>query len=175
MPDGHQHVGLAQPGATIDEERVVGRARVLRDRAAGGDGQTIGGAHHERLEGETGIEGAGHTVGLPAASFFSTNSEIPFNVSNTPLPCSASAGKLGTLRKLSASSRSAGVRISSAGKSCLLSCLTRGIVRTATPCSRRLLWRFWRLSMFSSSWRAWLSPTNTTPSAPCSTRRRVAL
>ena len=86
VADGHQHVGLPQPGATIDEERVVGRARVLGDRAAGRDGQTIGGAHDERLEGEAGIEGARHATGLPAASFLRTNSEIPFSVSNTPVP-----------------------------------------------------------------------------------------
>src|SRR5204862_1901951 len=154
MADGHQHVGLPQPRATINEERVVGRARILRDGAAGRDGQTVGGPHDERLERESRIEGARHAAGLPVASFLRTNSETAFNVSNTPLPCSASAGKLGTLRKLSASSGSAWVRISSGGRSWLLYCMMSGIVRTSTPCSSRLLWRFCRLSMFSSSCRA---------------------
>src|SRR5690242_6458104 len=170
----HEQVGLAEPGPAVDEQRVVRRARILGHAAAGRDGEPVGRPHHEGIERVLGVERAGHAA-VPAASFLSTSSEIPFSVSNTPRPCSASAPKLGTARKLSASSRSAGERMSSRGRSCLLYCSTSGMVRMSTPCSSRLLCRFWRLSRFSSSWRAWLSPTNTTPSAPCSTRRRVAL
>src|SRR6185436_12173305 len=174
VADGHQEVRLPQARAAIDEERVVRRSRILGDGPAGGDRQAVRRTDDKGLERELRVEGTGHAV-LPAASLLSTSSEMDLRVSNTPWPWSASAGKLGTLRKLSASSSSAGVRISSRGRSRLLYCMTTGTVRMSMPCSSRLLCRFWRLSMFSSSWRAWLSPTNTTPSAPCNTRRRVAL
>src|SRR2546427_4701961 len=42
------------------------------------------------------------------------------------------------------SSKSAGERISSRGRSCLLYCSTRGMVRMSTPCSSKLLCRFCR-------------------------------
>src|SRR2546427_3493397 len=174
LADRHEEMRLAKPRAAVDEQRVVGRPGRLGDGAPGGDGEAVRRPHHEGVERVFGIERGRHAV-LPAASRFSTSSEIPFSVSNTPVPCSASAAKLGTARKLRASSRSAGERISSRGKSCLLYCMASGMARTSTPCSSRLLCRFWRLSTFSSSWRAWLSATNTTPSAPCSTSRRVAL
>src|SRR5207253_2177701 len=164
----HQQMRLAQARPAVDEQRVVRRARVLRDGPPRRDGEPVRGAHHERIERILGVEGARHAA-VPAASFLSTSSEMPLSVSKTPVPCKASALKLGTPRKLRASSRSAGERISSRGKSCLLYCSTSGIVRMSTPCSSRLLCRFCRLSRFSSSWRAWLSPTNTTPSAPWST------
>src|SRR5712691_11678360 len=174
VPDRHQEMGLAEAGAAVNEERVVRRARTLGHRAPRCDGESVRRAHHEGVEGILGVERAGHAA-VPAASFLSTSSEIPLSVSNTPLPWSASAPKLGTPRKFRASSRSAVERISSRGRSCLLYCRTRGMVRMSTPCSNRLLCRFCRLSRFSSSCRAWLSPTNTTPSAPWSTSRRVAL
>src|SRR5205807_4060708 len=174
MAHRHQEMRLAETGAAVNEERVVRRSRALGYRASRRDGEAVRRAHDEAVEGILGVQRAGHAV-VPVASFLSTSSEIPLRLSNTPLPCSASAPKLGTPRKLRASSRSAGGRINSRGRSCLLYCSTRGMVRMSTPCSSRLLCRFCRLSRFSSSWRAWLSPTNTTPSAPWSTSRRVAL
>src|SRR5205814_8198057 len=98
LADGHEQVRLPEAGAAIDEERVVRRARVLRDRTAGRDGEPVRRPDHERLEGVLGVERRGHAV-LPAASRFSTISETPFSVSNTPTPCSASALKLCTPRK----------------------------------------------------------------------------
>src|SRR5205814_3175650 len=174
MADRHQQMRLAEAGAAVNEQRVVRRARALGHRVARRDGEPVRRAYHKAVERILGVERAGHAA-VPASSFLSTSSEMLLRVSNTPLPCSASALKLGTPRKFSASSRSAGERISSSGRSCLLYCSTRGMVRMSTPCSSRLLCRFCRLSRFSSSWRAWLSPTNTTPSAPWSTSRRVAL
>src|SRR5207248_2071413 len=116
----------------------VGRTRALGHRVTRGDREPVRRAHHEGVEGVLGVERAGHAA-VPAASFLSTSSEIPLSVSNTPLPWSASALKLGTLRKFRASSRSAGERISSRGRSCLLYCSTRGMVRMSTPCSSKLL------------------------------------
>src|SRR5439155_25728768 len=153
MADRHQEMRLAEAGAAVNEQRVVRRARALGHRAPRRDGEPVCRAYHETVEGVLGVERAGHAA-VPAASCLSTSSEMPLSVSNTPLPCSASALKLGTPRKFSASSRSAGERISSRGRSCLLYCSTRGMVRMSTPCSSRLLCRFCRLSRFSSSWRA---------------------
>src|SRR5207245_8666528 len=116
LADGHEDVRLAETGAAIDEERVVCRPRVLGDRPTGRDGEPVRGPDHERLEGVLGVERRGHAV-LPAARRFSTISETPFNVSNTPTPCSASALKLATPRKLRASSRSAAEETSSGGRS----------------------------------------------------------
>src|SRR5258705_12055589 len=101
MADAHHHVALPQPRATINEERIVGRARILRDGAAGRDGQTVGRAHDERLERESRIEGARHAAGLPVASFLRTNSGTSFTVSNTPLPLLASAVHLRAPGKVS--------------------------------------------------------------------------
>ncbi len=98
---------------------------------------------------------------------------MPRSVSNTPAPCSASAAKDGTPRKFSASSSAGTPRIISDGRSCLLYWITSGMVRTSMPCSAAFVCRSCMLSMFSCSWRAWLSATNTTPSAPCSTSFRV--
>src|SRR5512147_1149305 len=169
MSDGHQQVGLAEARAGVDEQRVVHRPRRFGDSLRRGDREPIGCAHDERVEAVVRIERDRHATGLPTARRLSTSSEIPRRVSNTPLPCSASAGKLGTARKLSASSISSCERIRSRGRSCLLYWKTTGSWRMSTPCASRLSCRFWRLSRLSSKRRAWLSPTKTTPSAPWST------
>src|SRR5437870_5193640 len=150
VADRHQEMRLAEAGGAVNKEGVVRRARALGHRVTRGDGEPVRRAHHEGVEGVLGVERAGHAA-VPAASFLSTSSEIPLSVSNTPLPWSASALKLGTPRKFRASSKSAGERISSRGKSCLLYCSTRGMVRMSTPCSSKLLCRFCRLSRSSSS------------------------
>src|SRR6478735_10962059 len=167
---------LPEPGAPVDEEGVVRRAGGLRHRARRRDREAVGGAHDVGVEPEAGIELVGHPpTGVLCASRFRTCSEIPLRVSKTPLPCRASPPKLFTPRKLRASSSSAGLRISSGGRSCLLYWKTVGKERTSIPCSSMLTCRFCRLSRLSSSRRAWLSATKTTPSAPCSTSFRVAL
>src|SRR5213079_735707 len=109
---------------------VVLRARALGHRAPRRDGEPVRRPHHEGVEGILGVERAGHAA-VPAASFLSTSSEIPLSVSNTPFPWSASALKLGTPRKFRASSKSAGERISSRGRSCLLYCSTRSEEHTS--------------------------------------------
>src|SRR5687768_14974728 len=113
MTDAHQQVGFSQAGAGVDEERVVDGARRFGNRLGRGEGQPVGGAHHQGVEAIERVEGGRHATALPAASRFSTSSDTPFSVSNTPVPCSASALKLCTERKFSASSISSGVRIKS--------------------------------------------------------------
>src|SRR5213596_212391 len=65
LADGHEEVRFPEAGAAINEERVVGRARVLGDRTAGRDGKPVRRPDHERLEGVFGVERRGH-AGLPA-------------------------------------------------------------------------------------------------------------
>ena len=48
--DGLEQVGLAQPGAAVDEERVDRLAGVLADIDRGGIGEVVAIAHHEVLE-----------------------------------------------------------------------------------------------------------------------------
>src|SRR5207249_11027383 len=114
-------LSMAAAGAAVNGRGFVGRTRAFGHRVTRCDLEPVRRAHHEGVEGVLWFELAGHS-GVPAASFLSTSSEIPLSVSNTPLPWSASALKLGTLRKFRASSRSAGERISSRGRSCLLYC-----------------------------------------------------
>src|SRR5207249_8987528 len=90
---------LPEAGAAIDEEGVVRRPRGFGHGAPRRDREAVRGADHVAVERVLGVQDGGH-AGAPAASFFSTSSEIPFSVSNTPTPCSASARKLVTPRKL---------------------------------------------------------------------------
>ena len=50
VPDRVQQVGLAQPGAAVDEQRVVRLRRRLGDRDRRGVGEPVGRADDERLE-----------------------------------------------------------------------------------------------------------------------------
>ena len=55
VADGLDQVGLAQPHAAVDEQRVVG-GRMVGDLHAGGAGELVGLAGNEGCEAETGIE-----------------------------------------------------------------------------------------------------------------------
>src|SRR6185437_1221034 len=183
MSDREQQVRLAQPRSAIDEEWIERRARSLRHGARRGHGEPVRRPDDVVLEAVARVQLHGQRLpacavegvaGLPAVlERRSTSSEMPRSVSNTPVPCNAPAENAGTPRKLSASSNAVVPSISSGGRSCLLYCNTSGTVRTSMPCSARLACRSCMLSMFSSSCRTWLSATNTTPSAPCSTSLRV--
>ena len=62
--DRVEEVGLAEPGASVDEERVVGVGRRLRDGERGGVREAVGRADHEGVEGVFGMEvAAASTVG----------------------------------------------------------------------------------------------------------------
>src|ERR1051326_2163144 len=128
VPDRHQQMGFAESRATIDEERVVRRAGVLGDGLPRRYGEPVGGADDERLEGEARIQGAGHAAGLPAASFLSTSSEMPFSVSNTPVPCRARTGwcSWATARRASST------RTSRACRTCRVTCSSTAW--TCGPC-----------------------------------------
>ena len=68
VADGREEVRLAEPWASVDEERVVNGAGRLRHRAGGRDGEAIGRAHHQRREAEPRVESHA-TPGLrPACS-----------------------------------------------------------------------------------------------------------
>jgi hypothetical protein len=56
VADGVQQVGLAAPGAAMDEERVEGDIVRAGERAGGVEGNLIGLADHERIETKAGIE-----------------------------------------------------------------------------------------------------------------------
>ena len=56
VPDGMQQVGLAQPGAAVDEQRVVRTRRHLGDGQGGGVGEAVGRPDDEGVEGVAGIE-----------------------------------------------------------------------------------------------------------------------
>src|SRR4051812_42436109 len=168
-------MGFSQTRSSVDEERIVDGAGRLGDRLCGGKRQTVRRPDHQGVEPVERVQRGGHATALPAARRLSTSSDTPLSVSNTPLPCSASAEKLWTERKFSASSISSWVKTRSRGKSCLLYWNTTGSWRISTPCASKLSCRFWRLSRLSSNLLAWLSATNTTPSAPWSTSLRVAL
>ena len=51
-----EQVGLAQPGAAVDEQRVVGLGRRLGHGHGGRVGEPVGRADHEPLEGVLGRE-----------------------------------------------------------------------------------------------------------------------
>src|SRR4029453_12064937 len=175
VPDRHQQVGLAQPGPGVDKERVVDRARGLGHGARSGRGKLVRRTPNVVVEAVPRVERSTHVTELPAARRLSTSSEIPFRVSNTPVPRTASAGKLFNPKKLSDSSISLEVRTRSCGRSCLLYWSTMGNWRTSTPCASRVACKVRRLSRWSSNRGAWLSATKTTPSVPWSTSFRVAL
>lgn len=59
VSDGLHEVRLAQPHASVQEERVVGLAGSVGDGAAGGVGEPTAVAHHERREHEVGVEPGG--------------------------------------------------------------------------------------------------------------------
>jgi hypothetical protein len=50
LGDRLQKVRLAEPGASVDEERVVGLSRSFGDRERGRMGEAVRGADHERVE-----------------------------------------------------------------------------------------------------------------------------
>ena len=56
VPDGMHQMGFAESDAAVDEERVVGGARVLPDLLRGGLGELVALADDEGLEGGVGIE-----------------------------------------------------------------------------------------------------------------------
>ena len=56
VPDGLHQVGLAHADAAIEEQRVVGLRRTLGDRLAGGVGELVAAADHERVEGVARIQ-----------------------------------------------------------------------------------------------------------------------
>ena len=60
VADGVQQVGLAQAHAPVDEQRVVGLGRLLGHGHGRRVGEAVGGAHHEALEGEPGLQAAVH-------------------------------------------------------------------------------------------------------------------
>ena len=49
---GVEQVGLTQPGAAVDEQRVVQQRGLGRHRLAGGVGKPVGRPHHEGVEGQ---------------------------------------------------------------------------------------------------------------------------
>ena len=57
VADGVQQVGLAQAHPAVEEERVVGLARVFGHGHAGGVRQAVAGADHEVFKGVAGIQG----------------------------------------------------------------------------------------------------------------------
>ena len=62
--DGVHEVGLAHAHATVQEQRVIASRGMRGDGASGGVGELVAGAHHERLEGKLGVQGAGAGVHL---------------------------------------------------------------------------------------------------------------
>ncbi len=56
MSDGLHQMGLAEPHAAIEEERVVALRRLPGDGLASGMREAVGGPDDERLEGETRVE-----------------------------------------------------------------------------------------------------------------------
>src|SRR5215203_874153 len=116
----HEEVGFPETRPRVHEQRVVYGARRFGYSLCGSERESVGGAHNERIETVKRVQRGRHATWLPAASFFRTSSETPLSVSNTPAPWSASAEKLCTARKFSASSISSCVRIKSRGRSCLL-------------------------------------------------------
>jgi len=56
VADGVQEVGLAEAGRPVDEERVVGLARGLRNGLRGGERKPVRARRHERVEGEARVE-----------------------------------------------------------------------------------------------------------------------
>ncbi len=59
LADGLEQVGLAETDAAVDEEGVVGLARVFGDGDASGVGELVAGAGDELLEDIIGVEGQG--------------------------------------------------------------------------------------------------------------------
>ena len=51
VADGQQQVGLAEPGVSVDEQRVVGLARILGHGGGGRVGEAVGVADDEVVEG----------------------------------------------------------------------------------------------------------------------------
>ena len=49
--DGVEQMSLAQAGLPVDEQGVIGPARLVRHLLGGGEGEFVGGAHHEPLKG----------------------------------------------------------------------------------------------------------------------------
>ncbi len=67
VPDGVQQVGLAEPGVTVDEQRVVRLGRRLRDCDRGGVGEPVARPDDERLEQVAGVEPGGLHLPGPLA------------------------------------------------------------------------------------------------------------
>lgn len=64
------HVRLAQPDTTVDEDGVVGHARVLRDLYGGGARQLVGTAGDQVVEGESRVQARAVAFVGPAAVAF---------------------------------------------------------------------------------------------------------
>ena len=64
VPYGVEQVGLSQTGDAVNEKRVVGEARSLRDRVGRGVGELVAGAHDEVLESVARVDRAGGLRGL---------------------------------------------------------------------------------------------------------------
>ncbi len=95
----------------------------------------------------------------------------PLRVSSTPTPLTATDSKEG--RPLGLSLALSTATGSVLGRSRLLYCMTMGSSGSSSF-SRRFSRRLARLARFASSMAACESATNTTPSAPFSSMRRVA-
>jgi hypothetical protein len=99
--------------------------------------------------------------------------EISFSVSKTPTPWMAAASKNGAPPGLRAFCSAATGRM--LRRSRLLYWNAIGSERGSSPSSSRFCLRFESDSSFGSAAGAWLSATNTRPSTPFRTSRRVAL
>ncbi len=95
------------------------------------------------------------------------------NVSRTPSPRAATAGKALRPQRFRARFKSASGW--APGRSCLLYWMTSGTFSGTSRFARRLTFMFSKADWFSLSAAFWLSATNTTASAPARTTRRVAL
>ena len=75
---GVQQVGFANAGRAIQEQGVIDLARGLTDRNGGAVGEPVGGAYHEIVEIELGIEvhgGAGLALGLVGVQLLVTEND----------------------------------------------------------------------------------------------------
>ena len=94
-PNRADQVRLAQPGRAVDEQRVVARARRLRDGAAGRDREAVGRADDVVVEPKSAIQKDTHRPAATRGAVAplnrrSTSSEMLRKVSKTPVPRRAS-------------------------------------------------------------------------------------
>jgi hypothetical protein len=81
IADGVDQVSLAEAGAAIDEQRVVGTARVVRHLHGGGPGQVVGLADDQVVEGEGRKEPGFFVISLASTRFFRAR---PFRSTGVP-------------------------------------------------------------------------------------------